>query len=431
MPYQLQLTSGAMSAKQTGGGGGGGLHPSTSRGNVKAASRSHAQARWKEQLRRGCLERAKAARRERLRKSRQGNEGDSLNGGAGGGGGGGGVSSFTCSSASTNRNGNGAARSAKRDRDDNLPDWNNTNGDGNERIVDHTPFDRFRAGSDGEYNPKSLIRMESGDSEENVVDTARALVEQELQRAMVGMHHLQQLNPLDGSAPMKKTPCGEREMDLVDGGLMDTQECRDASPTDHEYRISHEEFEELLNDVTEELEKEGEYCSAFFCAYQIPHAPNFNRMSVVDELLEEEIWEMERAEAMERERLMHQIDDFESWEELEQQSNAQPNTYISPLASLDSPLLTCPICNSSSLMETPHGGITCTNATDAPNQCTFQLDIAHEGLTLNHLADQLREVYEEHSSVCSGILQFRMEAKVGMNMLMATCDKCCSDVVVL
>ena len=177
-----------------------------------------------------------------------------------------------------------------------------------------------------------------------------------------------------------------------------------------------------------------------------------------DELLEEEVWEMERAEAMERERLMNQIDDFESWEELKQQQDqyqqqqqchnvTQPNTYISPLSSLNSqPLVPCPICNEASLMETPHDGIICNNAAAASssssavggnndnnqNQCTFQLDIAHEGLTLNHLQNQLRTVYDDHSRICpGGILQFRMENRVGVCMLMAKCDVCSSDVVVL
>ena len=149
------------------------------------------------------------------------------------------------------------------------------------------------------------------------------------------------------------------------------------------------------------------------------------------------MWELELAEAMERERLMHQIDDFESWEEqeqlqIQQQQNLNPSTYISPLSnSNSSPLVTCPICNSSSLMETPYDGIYCTNADKPMNKCTFQLDIAHEGLTLNHLKDQLRTVYEEHSEICNGVLTFRMENRVGMKMLMAKCDVCSSDVVVL
>ena len=145
---------------------------------------------------------------------------------------------------------------------------------------------------------------------------------------------------------------------------------------------------------------------------------------------------MERAEAMQRERLMHQIDDFESWEELEQQQqqpNPQPSTYISPMSDISSPVVTCPICNSASLMETPHDGIRCTNAAmGVPNSCAFQLDVSHEGLTLNNLQSQIQAMYEEHAQVCStGVLQFRVEKCVGISVLMAKCDTCSSDVVVL
>ena len=157
--------------------------------------------------------------------------------------------------------------------------------------------------------------------------------------------------------------------------------------------------------------------------------------SLVDELLEQEICELERAEAMEHERLMHQIDDFVSWEELHQtqQQHSHPQTYISPLANLNSPLLTCPICSSSSLMETPHDGIICVRAAEnGSKNCSFQLDIAHEGLTLNHLQNQLMAVYEEHSRFCSkGLLNFRVEKRVGVSMLMAKCDICSSDSVVM
>ena len=42
------------------------------------------------------------------------------------------------------------------------------------------------------------------------------------------------------------------------------------------------------------------------------------RPTFPEELQEEECWEMERYEAMERERLRQQIDDFDAWEELAQ-----------------------------------------------------------------------------------------------------------------
>ncbi|KAL9180407.1 hypothetical protein ACHAXT_008377 [Thalassiosira profunda] len=378
MPYRRAFS--AMSDRRRPAGakqnGGNPRPPSVSpRGNVKTNSHLQTKAQWKEELRRGCLERAKAARRKKLRRARQHNcsgEGGGLAG----------------SADSNANNGNGSSRLLKRGRDDNTSEWNDD--EINAKIVDLN-------GDNDASLPPELTRLESGDSETNVVDAARALVEQELQRAMTGMHHYQQVCPLDGGAPAKR----ER------GAAMEYEEIEEPRPTEEEYRISHEEFAELLNDVTEELQREGE-------------------------LLEEEIWEMERADAMERERLMHQIDDFDSWEELERQQNenAAPSTYISPLASLDSSLVTCPICNSSSLIETPHGGIACSKSA-LPDSCTFRLDIAHEGLTLNHLQDQLRGVYEEHSAVCKGILQFRMESRVGMNMLMAKCDACSSDVVVL
>ena len=84
-------------------------------------------------------------------------------------------------------------------------------------------------------------------------------------------------------------------------------------------------------------------------------------------------------------------------------------------------------------METPHDGIICVRAAkNGSKNCSFQLDIAHEGLTLNYLQNQLMAVYEEHSRFCSkGLLNFRVEKRVGVSMLMAKCDICSSDSVVM
>jgi len=343
--------------------------PPSSRINIKSLSLSQTKQQWKENIRKGCLERAKIARRERLRKSRSNETSDTND--------------------EQDLQNVIKPTSSKRYRDE---EYNDTELDINNLMVDHIPHHEV------------LPRMESCDSSETVVNTARVLVEEELRNAINGIQHCHQVCPLDGSAPVKRLYGSSEKREPLDS--MDSEELNELQ--DGEYKISKEEFEELLNDVTEELQKE-------------------------DELLEEEIWELERAEAMERERLIHQIDDFESWEEQRLQQNPNPSTYISPLLSnsknLTSPLVTCPICNSSSLMETPHDGIKCTNA---PNGCTFQLDIMHEGLTLNHLQDQLRTVYEEHSAVCtSGALSFRIEERVGMKMLMAKCDVCSADEVVL
>ncbi|KAL7527639.1 hypothetical protein ACHAWF_002258 [Thalassiosira exigua] len=415
MPYQL--SSGAIGEHHH--------QPSQpARGDVKSKSHLQTKAQWKEKLRRGCVERAKVARRERLQKSRLNNHGSGegyLNG-----------PTRDCagdiSATSDKVDGHGKTMSVKRGRDESHPDWKLSGG----VVVDRTPTP---------VDSWDRVCRESGDSEENAVNAARALVEQELQRAMIGMQHCHQVRPLDGGTPWKKTQRQEqefeRDFDAMDSCLMEQR----SNPAADEYKISEEEFAELLNAVTEELEREGAHsfnneslpCSisfAFLFSYGM-RTKSSATYPPVDELLEEEIWELERAQAMERERLMHQIDDFESWEECQHQPQ-QSNTYVSPMASDNSPLVTCPVCNVSSLMETPHGGIQCTSFKGTGASCTFQLDIAHEGLTLVHLQQMLRDVYEEHSQVCaSGILQFCVENKAGMSILMARCDVCSSDVVVL
>ena len=45
---------------------------------------------------------------------------------------------------------------------------------------------------------------------------------------------------------------------------MESEELNDLQSNDEEYKMSQEEFAELLNDVTEELQREGEY---LYCIY--------------------------------------------------------------------------------------------------------------------------------------------------------------------
>ena len=208
---------------------------SSERQNIKSKSHSQTKAQWKETIRRGCLERAKIARRERLRKSRGQRRSDSTDIG-------------DCSSNYKISH----LPSSKRDRDESISEWSGSELN-NEVMVDHTP---------GDYQSKRLSHMESGDSVENVVNTARVLVEQELQRALSGMHHCHQVCPLDGSVPSKKVHCAGSEVVSRELDSMESEELSDLQSNAEEYKISQEEFAELLNDVTEELQREGEcvYC---------------------------------------------------------------------------------------------------------------------------------------------------------------------------
>ena len=209
---------------------------SSERQNVKTKSHSQTKAQWKETIRRGCLERAKIARRERLLKSRRQRCSDNTDIG-------------DCSS---NYKISDYVPSSKRDRDESISEWSGSELN-NEVMVDHTP---------GDYQSKILPRMESGDSVENVVNTARVLVEQELHRALSGIHHCHQVCPLDGSVPSKKVHGGGSGVVSRKLDSMESEELNDLQSNDEEYKMSQEEFAELLNDVTEELQREGEcvYC---------------------------------------------------------------------------------------------------------------------------------------------------------------------------
>jgi len=345
----------------------------------KSAKSNHAQ--WKAKLRTDCIARAQTARREKIQKARRRSSDDHPHHNGGGG------ASGTVGSSLCNNHDVACCRDLaanKRGRDNDI--IHNSN-DEYQQMVDHIPMHDFY------NNVHELQKMSSGGvSDEGVLDTAKMLVEHELQRALTGLRHCEQMQ--QGAPSCKKSYHGSFEDE-------------DGDDEEEEYKISQGEFVALLAEVTEELQRE-------------------------EELLEEELWELERAEALERERLLHQIDDYDDWEELQQQQQQSANNvYTSPLLTNMKSRVTCPICNSASLMETPFEGIQCTNATTG-KQCTFSLDVAHEGLTLNHLEDQLRTVYDEHSSVCTkGILQFRVDCRGGITVLMASCDACQADVVVL
>ena len=393
------------------------------RENIKSKS---TKSQWKEKLRAECISRAKDARREKIRQARRSSSNDDNNncchrGDVMG------VASSTIASSTVACSSNiyesrdaPSITAMKRSRDMMVQHNNNSdntysssNNDQYQRMVDHTPMD-YNENHHHILSSSSRQISHGGVSDVGVIDTARMLVEHELQRALTGLQHCEQIQ--QGAPLCKKTYHG-----LGGGGnnYLGSDEDMQQDDNEEEYKITEQEFDALLAEVTDELQRE-------------------------EELLEEELWEMERADALERERLLHQIDDYDDWEELKQQEEQQQqqqqswgNVYTSPLLTNMKSRVTCPICNSASLMETPFDGIQCTNATDATTndnkkQCPFALDIAHEGLTLNHLENQLRTVYEEHSAVClKGVLSFRVDCRGGINMLMASCDDCQADVVVL
>lgn len=230
--------------------------------NIKALSRAHASAQWKETLRKSCLERVKLARMERLRKSRLLNVSVDNS-----------IASWSAASTNLLPSSEGCCVESdnrlKRGREEELEnvdwsgihDYNYNDDDDDESIIKYTQgTGGFNSDADSEIRnvptdsqlrslslfeicnsqrQEDSIMQEDDDNSENkeegnAVDMARALVEQELQRASSGVQQ-----------------CRERFItSLGDYGF--------------DYSLSHEEFLELLNDVTEELQREGAYMFALF-----------------------------------------------------------------------------------------------------------------------------------------------------------------------
>lgn len=189
--------------------------PQQQRGNLKAQSLQKNSQQWKDSLRRDCIQRAKSARRERLMRHRS--SGAAAND----------VMAGSAVAPSVNSN-----ESLKRE-------YNHPNSE----------FDRYY--EQPLDHCKTYHTSHPGDS--SMIE-ARALVEQQLQKSMMGLRHCQQILPVDGfeNASKKKSKgvaVAEMSIDFSDAQQLDFDE--------DECKMSEEEYLELINAVTEELEREG------------------------------------------------------------------------------------------------------------------------------------------------------------------------------
>jgi hypothetical protein len=220
--------------------------PAMRRG-IKSIHHSQTKAEWKEVIRRGCLERAQIARRQRLRRSRL-HDPEYYKGACPGG---------HCrddypGTSNIHSDIRVMIGPSKRGRDESNADWNISDYD-DEVMADCT-------GDSGIDSNAALNgpNYDQFDSEGNAVDTAKTLVELELQRALTGMQHHHLVCPLDGGTPWKKTHGGG----IISKEINEFQAIEATDNTDNEYKeeykMSHEEFLELLSDVTEELLRDGE-----------------------------------------------------------------------------------------------------------------------------------------------------------------------------
>jgi hypothetical protein len=245
-------------------------HPQpTDRISPKCKSLSQAKHKWKENLRKECLERAKSARRDKLRRKRSscdGDEDDSGNTAANAT-----VRYEFGTSARVNTTGIDQFQGMKRGRDDrDNSEWHN------ESEIDQTAHSNHHVfGEHGEHNWLKRCDASTGynnsnnnyiafsHGENHAIHAAKELVEQELQKALMGMRHCRQTHPLGGDVPSKKTHWNRRveeaaamafETDGMDEKELDGNEDPGMGG---DYELSHEEFLDLLHEVTEELQLEG------------------------------------------------------------------------------------------------------------------------------------------------------------------------------
>ena len=160
-----------------------------------------------------CMERAKAARRDRQRRQRFG---ESIN-------------------SRINTNDFDGERRAKRDREE--------------------QFSEFEDCKIGEQHDEFV-------TEDDPIQTAKALVEQEMQKAMMGLRHCHQFAPLNGEENSCKRKMKNGEDISVDVTM---DHSVGDSNFDDQCIMSHEEYMELVNAVTEELEREGTFIISICC----------------------------------------------------------------------------------------------------------------------------------------------------------------------
>ena len=184
----------------------------TPRENPKLTSSQSSSRQWKENLRRDCLERAKTARRQRLLKRRS--EGSFVD-----------ASDHSWGSTASGR------KRAKREGEN---------------------FEKSYGVDDDHHTATMSKNLSYSADEDSLQRAAKALVEREFQRTIMRLRHSHQSLELSQKDYMMKgsyltDKAGDINMNDIDADFRVEEECK----------MSDEEYLELLNTVTEELEREG------------------------------------------------------------------------------------------------------------------------------------------------------------------------------
>jgi hypothetical protein len=116
---------------------------------------------------------------------------------------------------------------------------------------------------------------------------------------------------------------------------------------------------------------------------------------------------MEEALEAERNLIMDQVADFETWGDAVSEE------------ALDSAVVLCPMCQASNLQLLLQNKIICTD-----DGCDFCIDGGDTDQPLSSLSQLLRLTYQEHAAYCSAPLTFDISDRHGYSLLVARCHQC-------
>jgi hypothetical protein len=129
--------------------------------------------------------------------------------------------------------------------------------------------------------------------------------------------------------------------------------------------------------------------------------------------------EAELCEQLSRQHLETQIQEFQDWEE--EKGN-------------EDDVVLCPICKESNLVQEQNGVVACLGNHNGTCPLRLQQAPVQEMNLIPMIRGRLGTAYEMHACTCSSPLEFQLQATHADNdtlSLVATCDTCHSNVIIL
>ena len=208
------------------------------------------------------------------------------------------------------------------------------------------------------------------------------------------------------------------EEELEESGVMIGESRKRKEPeeflSEEDYFISEYDLYELMQEVEEELQRDGTWYAPRDDFVLEPTAELMRPLTLnAEERLVEELEQLERYE----EQFRNLIADYDDWEE-----------------PMDSDVL-CPVCKEANLM-LEDSVITCPNYMSG--YCALHIEAPSETLTLMGLRDQLAVAFGDHAGSCPGSLDVHVRRSLSVQdneyaplSLVAQCYMCETNTVIL